>query len=467
MPQSPTVALPKRLPLVTLPENRGTDPAQDAKLVNCYVEKMENGEYWIYKRAGLLEAAQPAGTAAAGLGLFNWLGDIYSVFGGTLYKNGIAITGSVDSTASYRFSSSLGSTPKLQLGNGVFAYNYDATNGLVLINDGDFPASFVKGWCYLDGTTYVATPSATIQGSDINDPVNWNPLNVITAQIEPDKGIGLAKQLVYAIIFKQWSTEVFYDAGNATGSPLGTVQGGKANFGCVSADSVQSIDGILIWVCTNQSASTQIIMMEGLKVQIISTDPVERLLDNSNFSVTYSLQLKNIGHRFYIITAKNSNITLAYDLDQKMWSQWTDVDGNYFPFVASTYNSTTLRHIFQHESDGWLYLVNESYYTDNGDPITADVVTPNFDGGIYRRKQMTMMKFVVDQTPGSVLQVRKNDNDYALDQWSNFRIVDLGQRQPVLTNCGTFVRRAYQLRHQSATPFRIKAVELQLDVGTL
>ena len=66
-----------------------------------------------------------------------------------------------------------------------------------------------------------------------------------------------------------------------------------------------------------------------------------------------------------------------------------------------------------------------------------------------------------------MLQVRKNDSDYALDKWSNFRLVDLSKKQPVLTNNGSFVRRAYNLRHQSATAFRIKAVELQLDLGTL
>lgn len=466
MAQAPTVALPKRLPLVTLPENRGTDPLQDARLVNCYSEKAADDEHWIYKRAGTLRSSQPSGGAAAGNGMVNWLGDIYSIFGGTLYKNGTSV-GSVNSTKTYRFSACLGATPKLQLGNSVKSYNYDAGAGLVEIIDVDYPTDLVKGWCYLDGTTYVATVKAEVHGSDINDPVNWDALNYLTAQIEPDRGVFLAKQLVYAVLMKQWSTEIFYDAANATGSPLGPVQGAKVNFGCVTGDSVQSIDGILIWVCTNQSASTQVIMMEGLKVQIISNDPVERLLDTADWTTTYSMQFKNIGHRFYILTSVVSNITLAYDLDQKMWSQWTDKDGNYWPYIAVTYDATTLRHQFQHKSDGYIYLANEAYYTDNGDTITADVVTPNLDGGVYRRKQLNMMKFVADQTAGSTLQVRHNDSDYDPKKWSNFRTVDLSKKQPMLTNEGSFVRRAYQFRHQSATAFRIKAVELQMDIGTL
>ncbi len=468
MPQAGSVALPKRWPLVTTAENRGTSTEKDSRLVNCYAEKAVDGTYWLFKRAGLLVDSRPPGANATGLGMYNWLGDIYSVFGNTLYKNGVAVAGTVDSTAPYTFSSSLGATPKLQLGNGVKGYNYDSGAGLVQITDADFPTTFIPGWAYLDGTTYVGTSSAQIHGSDINDPTAWDPLNYLTAQIEPDNGVALAKQLVYVVIFKQWSTEIFYDAANATGSPLGPVQGAKINYGCVTARSVQSIDGILIWVCTNQSASTQVIKMEGLKAEIISTNPIERLLDAADFSVTYSLQLKNIGHRFYILTVVNTNLTLCYDIDERMWSQWTyGVAQTYFPFSAVTYDETTFRHQFQHESDGRIYLANENYYTDAGELIQVDVVTPNFDADVYRRKQLNGMKFVADQTPGSVLEVRHNDNDYAEDKWTQWRTVDLSRRAPMLTQEGSFIRRAYNFRHRRNTAFRIKAVELQLDVGTL
>jgi len=468
MPQAQTVALPKRLPLVINPENRAGSTDKDSRLVNCYTEKMQDGTFWVYKRSGLLESSQPSGGAAAGRGMYNWLGDVYSVFGTTLYKNGSSL-GTVNGTnGKYYFSSCKGATPKLQLGNGVKAYNYDAGAGLVEIIDVDFPTTFCKGWAFLDGTTYVLRPDAGLQGDDINTPTSWDPLNVIIAQIEPDLGVALAKQLVYAIVMKQWSSEVFYDAGNSTGSPLSPVQGAKVNYGCASAETVVSIDGILLWVSTNQSASIQVIKMDNLKAEIISTDPIERLLDKADFTGdVYAFQYKNVGHRFYVLTIVNSNLTLVYDLDEKMWHQWTDVDGNYFPIIASTYDSTQQLHYFQHATNGRIYLADETYYTDAGDTITVDIYTPNFDGETNRRKTLTMMKFLTDQVVGSVLQVRNNDNDFKVDKWTGFRKVDLSHKQPLLANCGTFVERAYNFRHQSATEFRIKGVEMQIDLGTL
>ncbi len=466
MPQAPTVAVPKRLPLVVRPENRNDDTIKDSKLVNCYMEKGDEGEYFLIKRAGLLESYRPTGEAAAGQGIYNWRGNIYTVFGGQLYKDAVA-KGAVDATNGvYRFSSCLGATPKLQLGNGIKAYNYDDSNGLVLISDIDFPAAFVKGWSYIDGTTYVMTPAARIQGDDINTPTIWDPVNVIVAQIEPDNGVALAKQLVYVIAFKQWSTEVFYDAANAVGSPLGTVQGAKINMGCVSADSVQDIEGTLCWLATNRQGGVQVAAMTDLKMEIVSTKPIERLLGNADFTLVHSWSLNDVGHRTYIVTIVNSNLTLAYDLDERMWWQLTDMNGNYFPIVGMTYNAT-YQHLAQHETDGWVYLMDQSYVTDDGETITCDIYPPNFDGGVRRKKMLTRLEVIADQVAGSLLQIRNNDNDYDPASWTNFKTIDLAMRNPYLMNEGTFYRRAYHFRHQSHTRMRLMAIELQLDLGTL
>jgi len=423
-------------------------------------------ETWIYKRPGLLQQSRPPAADAAGHGVYNWMGNVYSIFGAVMYKDGVALAGAVGVAGGvYRFSSCLGATPKMQFGDGVDAYNYDTGGGIALITDGEFPATFVKGWAFLDGTTYVMTADADIQGSEINDPVNWDSLNVIVAQIEPDQGVALSKQLVYVVALKQWSVEVFYDAGNPSGSPLGQVQGAKANIGCVSADSVQDIDGVLFWIASSRSSEFQIAAMESLKVDIVSTEPIERLLQGLDYSIVYSFQISLDGHRFYVVTIKNSNLTLAYDLDERSWHQWTDANGNYFPIVSSTFDASN-RAILQHETNGRLYYCKQDYTTDDGVIILSDIVTPLFDGGIQSRdKMLSKLTVVGDKTSGSVLEVRKTDDDY--QTWSNPRYVDMNENIPSLEDCGSFKRRAYWFRHAKPTKMRIRAVELQMDICTL
>lgn len=468
--QAQTVAFPKRLPLVARPSNRDETTNKDARLINCFAEKDEgkDGEYHIYQRIGLLYNSQPSGGAANGYGTYNWNGDIYTVFGTTAYKNGSSI-GIVDGTNGvYRFKECLGATPKLQLGNGVKAYNYDAGAGLVQITDADFPTSFVKGWSYLDGTTYVMTSAARIQGDGLNDPVNWDPLNVIVAQIEPDPGVALNKQMAYVVAFKGWTTEIFYDAANASGSPLGTVPGARINYGCLTADSVRDIDNMLLWLAVTRETSPQVVQMEKLSAQVVSTKPVERLLKGADWSTTYSFVFKNDGHSFYVLTSKVSNLTLVYDLTEHLWHQWTDKSGNYFPFVASAY-SPTLGLLLQHETNGKLYTANSTYVNDDGDTITVDIYTPNFDGGVRREKQMGMIEVIADQQVGSELMIRTNDYDYDPTKWSEFRTVDLSIPRPQLPDNGSFIRRVHNLRHQKPTVRmpRLQAVDMQLDLGTL
>lgn len=464
-PQVPSSAdEPQRLPLVVMPENRSTNTNKDAKLINGYVEKTPTGEYWVYKRPGALLDETFSGV---GRGTYNWRSNVYSVFDDTFYE-GTTSKGTVDDTAGsiYSFIPCLGATPKLFFQNGTKAYTYDSGGGLVEVTDVDYPATTVPGAAYLDATTYVMDEDANIYGSDINDPTAWDALNLIKAQIEPDKGVALHSQLVYVVAFKQWSTEVFYDAANASGSPLGSVAGAKVNAGCRAAGSIQDIDGALVWISATRTGQVGVMLMDNLKASQISTPAIERLLHDADFTTVHSLKAKLGGHRFYIVTMVNSNLTLVYDLSTGLWAQWFGLGVDYFPFLASTFDNDQ-QTIIQHNTNGKLYQLDLSQYTDDGTIIEFDIYTPNYDGNTRKKKTLNILDVVSDQTPGSVLELRCNDYDYDPKKWTNFRSVDLSLPRPMLENCGTFRRRAYHLRHRKNTALRIKALELWLLLGTL
>ena len=477
----------KRIPLVVMPENRDTTTAKDARLVNCYMEAgAGKGQVNIYKRAGISLDYNPSGGAATGEGCYNWKGDVYSVFGTVLYKNS-SVVGTVDGTGGvYSFNQALGTPPVLVLGNGVAAYNYDGTtltqitagtnatgtSCSIAVTTGILTVTWASGTITTGQIiTGTGVPFNTIVGTNLtgvgtSGTSTWNALNTLTAQIEPDGGVALSKQLVYVIALKQWTTEVFYDAANPTGSPLATVQGAKVNYGCVHSQSVQDIDGKLFWLGNNRNSNPQVLMMDKLSAEVISTKSIDRLLTNINTSsLIYSFSFKDSGHQFYVLTLKDpGNITLAYDVAEKMWSQWTDVNGNYLPIVACTFDSTGER-LWQHESNGNMYIASKDNLNDVGSIITADIYTPNFDGGTSKKKYLNRLFFVGDQVTGSQLQVRVSDDDY--QTWTNFRTVDLGIKRPYLDRCGSFYKRAFHLRHANNTVFRLSAMEHQIELGTL
>ncbi len=469
-PQAQTVDRPHRWPLIIMPSNRLENTSKDARLVNGYMERELQGDIYLYKRPGFHRLDNASGGPGLGQGIYNWRGDIYTILNGALYKNNTFILGTINTTNGvYTWSSTMGANAMVVFQNGVRAYGYNDT-GLLVDLTGNITAAIAppwrKGWSYLDGTIYLCTTEAVIWGCDIDDDIlNWSADNFIQARIEPSRGVALAKQLVYVVIFKENSTEVFYDQGNATGSPLGRVSGAKINYGCISQDSVRTLDGALYWLCTNESAAVQVMKMDALKPEIISTPAIERLLANADYTTVYSWTLKLEGHRWYAITLVNNNLTLLFDVTTGLWSQWTDSDGNCLHFVDSTYDTATAQTILQHATDGYTYTVSSNNLTDEGALIQLDLYTPGFDGGTARDKTLQALYFDASQTPGSVAQVRWSDDDY--QTWSEFRPVDLGLKKPMLQSCGVFKRRAINVRHTSPTRLRLRALDMQLDIGAL
>lgn len=326
------------------------------------------------------------------------------------------------------------------------------------------PSPMVLGASYLDGTTYVMTTKAAILGSELNLPNQWDPLNSIIAQANADGGMYLGKQLAYVVAFKEWSVEFFYDAGNATGSPLAPVVAATLPMGCRDANSVATMEGSYFWVGQARDGSVCVMKLSQLKGDVISTPSIDKLIQNADYTTVYSWTARIAGHKFYVLTFVNSNLTLAYDDTTSQWFPWTDSNGNYLPIISSTYTPAGLP-ILQHATNGLLYSFENTQYNDNGDLITVDLYTPNYDGGERYIKFLAFMDVVADQTDGSVVGVRKSDDDY--QTWSDFRYIDLGKKHPRMINGGSFRRRAYHIRHKANVPLRIQALELNMRLGDL
>lgn len=472
----PFSSIPKRWPLVTTNQHRSAETSQinkDARLVNCYAElEPTTGDYNVEKRPGYGDPILIPPAATGGGGIYSWAFVIYSVFNNKLYNGITATIGTINNQAAYVFTEGQAAGAPLVLHNGRRGYYTDGITA-TQIPDPDFPIDAAKGIVYLDGTFYVMRADGGIQGSAIDDITTWDPLNLIFARSAPGNGICLIKHLTYVVALKNTSTEAFYDAGNLTGSPLARVDGAFIPMGCAGADTVAEIDGIHFWagVRSGTSGYSQLVRLENLQLTVISTPPVERVLTKllaSGGSVrAYVLKLG--GHRLYVITSLTYPFALVYDIDQKLFYQWFKEDEAIWPFVGcasgtvSAFNTGTYS---QHYLTGKLYKTDTDfvYPMDDGVLIPVDIYTPNVDFGIRRTKQLNAMLFNSDQVAGSFLYVRSSDNDY--EKWTNFRRVNLGIKQPLLSGLGSFFKRAYHFRHRGRTSFGIQCVDLQMDIGT-
>jgi hypothetical protein len=278
--------------------------------------------------------------------------------------------------------------------------------------------------------------------------------------------MALVKHLNYLIAFGAYSTDFFYNAGNATGSPLSVNKQAKLEFGCASGPSVAKAEQTVLWVSNSKTQGRCVYMMDGLTPNKVSTRYIEKYLNRAKLTSVFSYCMKIAGHTLYVLVLDDSNLTFVYDLNEKHWYQWTSQSAgveSYFKYIYFSGNVEYDPNIYlQHDDDGHVYIMGQDYYKDATQDIWFRVVTKNLDSGSQKRKFITKVEVVGDKVEGN-LSVRHSDDDYIT--WSPYRTVNLKRTRPVLYQNGSTRRRAYEVFSSDAIPIRLEALELEFGIG--
>lgn len=455
----------KRVPIFYNPANRSSSTSKDQRMVNCYFEAVEDNEYYAVKRPGTTSDRTVA--VAVGRGLYMWRDIPYSVFGTGLYNNTSSIKTLSTSTGIVSFSDIDTGTKYLLVHDGAKAYQVETDDTVTEIVDAQYPGAVVKGLVVVDGYMFVMDSSGIIYNSEVDTPLSWLADGLISAEIDSDDGVALAKHLNYVVALGKWTTEIFYNASNSTGSPLNRIPSAVIRVGCAAADTVAEGDGILMWVGKGRDTGVTVQMMTDISPVKVSTKPVEKILESegSNISNADAYYVKKQGHYFYVLTLPTTaKITLAYDIVDGQWCEWTSDDGateSNFAYISATdITGTTL---LQHRTDGDLYSISPSVYQDGGNDINVKIVTREIDFGTNRTKFHDILEIIGDRIAStSAVAIRYSDDDY--QTWSTARNVDMNERA-TLSALGSFERRAFEITHTANTELRISSLEFTGSLG--
>lgn len=341
-----------------------------------FIENGSDGSGFIYKNSSaayVYATATFTATTGTGTSVMN----ISAVTSGTVVV-GMTISGGTLSgtTTISSFGTFNGTSGTVNLSTTDTWANPTAVTatGFIQITDTDYPTTTVRGICYLDGTYYVMTPEGAIYGSNINDPFSWSALNVIQANSEPDLGVALFRQLNLICAFGEYSTQFFYDAGNATGSPLLPYSSANLEVGCASGESVAQAENTLYFIGRARQKGRTVYMMEGTNPRVISTPFIDRILMADDLANVKSFFIKIAGHGFYVLTLPTSSITLVYDVNTGMWAKWTQLT------AGSDLTGATFTW-----ADGLVTATKSSHGISDGDYVVVDSSNPigyNYSGAV-------------------------------------------------------------------------------------
>jgi hypothetical protein len=180
----------------------------------------------------------------------------------------------------------------------------------------------VPGIAYLNGTFYVMDVNGVIWGSTAagDDPTTWPALNFATAQMENGAGKAITKSQNYVIAFKEYSTELWYDAKQPSGLPLLPVENGFTKIGCANGFSLAEVAGRLFFISQTRGKGRSVHMQLGMQQQKVSTPEIDRILDNDGCANVYAFGLAIDGHNLYVLNL--ASLTIVYDVDAQHWGRW-------------------------------------------------------------------------------------------------------------------------------------------------
>lgn len=423
----------------------------DSELLNAYVDELG----YTVKRPGLFHALDLGeGANKPVTGLFWWAekqaglavcnNKIFrlSYTSGTLSKTLITtnqLTGTRRPTFALGNNANV-STPTLYgvIANGGAMVEGNGTgtsiSNFATISDADAPTTVthVDG---VDGYIFATTGKNTFQFSDVTNPVSWSALSYASAMRNPDsiKALKVFNRQVFL-----FGTQTLERWENDGVSPFSPAPGGFYETGIIAPDSLIRTYMGLYWLSHNRrlvrySAENGIVQ--------VSTPYDKEISSFSDLTDAYSIYVEINGQPFILTTFEADNRTLAYNMIQDKWSEWTywntgsNEDSR---FLGSSYMYSPLWgvHLVGSRSSSDIYYLSSSYKDDAGREIRVKKITGNIDYGTTKRKRSREVRLRIKRGEGhngthAKLLIRWNDDRRGWSNYTELSLGNIGEREIV------------------------------------
>ena len=203
------------------------------------------------------------------------------------------------------------------------------------------------------------------------------PLSPITPALSFSSKDGAPDNLVSLIVdhrevylLGENSSEVWVDVGSFP-FPFQRIPGTSTQHGIAAKFSVSRLGNSFAYLSRNNRGQAEIMMMNGYVPTRISTHAVEQTLLNQYIDDAIAWTYQQEGHECYVISFPTLDLTWVYDISTTMWHKWLAID-NTNTYHRHRGNCAALFKGLNYVGDysnGIIYLLDPSNYTDNGQEI--------------------------------------------------------------------------------------------------
>jgi len=370
-------------------------------------------------------------------------------------------------------------TRYLCINNGTQLWYHDvSTLSATQVTDVDYPTPTSPTMVFLDGYLFVIkSGTGDIYNSDLDDPSAWTAGNYVTAEINPDLALVLAKVKNYIVCFGAEGAEFFYDAANTSGSPLSRNESFYKPV--ILQSSVCNVGDTLFFIGRYSTNSSQVFYLNGNEIKSISPPWVDRYISNlvglsfgtDNINETHIFSFSSHGHHFIGINV-NTNFVLVYDLEEGFWYKWSFGDS------FNTTNNRVEVSVKDINEDQTLIVtgaqvnfsaLNDNTYRDFNTNFVCSYTAKDFDAETFNWKMCHRVGLHCDypSTGGATSNVTISWSDDDGNTFSTPRNISVTTNNPYITQCGRFRTRNWRIAYADNYPFRMWGLSIDINVGNI
>lgn len=364
--------------------------------------------------------------------------------------------------------------------------------------------TFHSAFVSVDGFHIYATDDGYVRNSDLNSITAYTATGFVSPAMAPDPPIALTVHKNLVIAWGTGSREVFYNAGNATGSPLSRVANMFSRLGTVDQRSITTLGDDIYYVTGASYGDVGVRRLRNLNDQPVSTPQISEILGTisasggqiyasafqlgghsylalSALTTSESVSLTQLESGDYLLLESGDKVVLdgssavtaflgrmlVYNIDLNIWSEWDCSEATYIVGVGSG-GTNKLLATSRVDTTGKIYTIAPAsageLHTDNGSAYSMEIRTSKLDFGTPKVKIVQSIELIADEESAGSTTLEYSDDDYAT--WTTLGTFDMTQKRKRITRCGSHRgARAYRLTNSSDAPFRAEALVFEFAVG--
>lgn len=337
-------------------------------------------------------------------------GDYFTVSGNQLYR-GFAALGAIAGTGRVTMAAN---DIRVLIATGGVLYSYTEADGLtVVVTPDDIPISSVE---YLNAYFILTQADSDRFYWIAPGEVDPDALSFASAEYAPDNLVRVKRLGDELWFFGVETTEVWVPTGVAA-SPFQRVSGRLYDKGCLSADTICSLDNTLFWVGSDGIAYRA----DSTPMRISDNAMEERIRLGGDLSAwVYAMD----GHTFWNLTIAGTG-TFPFDVSTQAWVQFSTYGRTEWQAWVGVQGSDGV--IAGDDTEGVLWRLDSTVSNDNGAVITREMTGGVEIIGKPQRCDSLSLRAIAgwgSLTDEPTLQIRWSDDGG--NTWSSWLEVGMG-----------------------------------------